>query len=479
LSEIQHIKLSDLTQKIRQVITNSFGTNFYWIIAEISGHKFYPNQDRHYFEFVEKSESSSQPIAKVKGVSWSQGSQRIKIFENETGQIFGNDLQVLVKVKVEFHSAYGFTLVVQDIDPSFTLGNLEKQRRETLERLLREDSDVIQKVGEEYVTRNKKIVINRVIQSIAVIGSPNSEGYIDFSHNIKNNKFNYTFSTDIYQSSVQGASAERELVNKLLAIYDSGKKYDCVVIIRGGGAKTDFLVFDNYHLARAVARFPIPIITGIGHHKDVSIVDLMANTSTKTPTKAAEFIVSHNRTFEDEIIVLQKTVIIKSQQLLGNSLQRINATNIIIINKSRTFISSFKDQLTHINQIVINKTKTILYNRQTNLVALLNQLLSRPKIIRANRQSELENLMVNLKGYSTKYLTNQRGFLGHYISIIKLMSPSNILKKGFAVVSKGGMILTNAEALKAGDELTISMEKYDVITEVKSKTKTDGAKFDL
>jgi exodeoxyribonuclease VII large subunit len=269
----------------------------------------------------------------VRGVAWSVGSQSIKKFESETSQVFTNGIQVLAKVKVEFHRAYGFSLVLHEIDPSFTLGNLEKQRRETLQRLVNENPDAITLSGEEYFTRNKSLSFNPVIQKIAVIGSPNSEGYVDFTHTISSNLFGYKFNVDVYQSSVQGQYAESELVNTLVSVFEADVDYDCVVIIRGGGARTDFLVFDAYRLARAAARFPIPIITGIGHHKDVSIVDLMVNTSTKTPTKAAEFIISHNRAFEEQLTNAQKSIVIRSQQMMSHCRILINALNISVINQ--------------------------------------------------------------------------------------------------------------------------------------------------
>ncbi len=516
--EINSIKLSELTKKIEDAIKQTVGADFYWVIAEISGHKFYPNQDRHYFEFVEKVDGQNEPIAKVGGVSWFDGSQHIKLFEIATGQKFTNGIQVLVKVKVEFHQSFGFSLVLHDIDQSFTLGNLEKQRRETLLRLVSENPSFIKKVGEEFITLNKNLKLSLAIQNIAIIGSPNSEGYTDFIHTISSNQFGYKFSIDIYQSSVQGAEAEKELIKKLIDIYNSKIKYDCVVIIRGGGEKTDFIVFDTYNLSRAVAKFPIPIITGIGHHKDVSVVDLMTNTSTKTPTKAAEFIISHNRSLEDLILILQKEIIIKSQQLLSKAIEKINAINIVIINKSRTFISRHKDilndtnliitnnsrtfisrhkdilnntniiitnnsrtflnhkkdGLNNLNQIIINKTKTIIYNRQTNLVSLLNKFLSRPKIITANKNAELSNLIGNLKIFSNKYFINHRVYLRHYETMVKVMSPQNILKRGFAIVSRKGKILKNSETIIPGNELTITMESFDINTKVISKTKNNG-----
>src|SRR5690606_8737730 len=180
-----------------------------------------------------------------------------------------------------------------------SLGNLERLRKETLRRLLQENPDHVALVDDQYITRNKQLRLNCVIQRIALIGSPRSEGYTDFVHTIDHNQFGYRFAIDYYYSAVQGVSAEQELVSTLIKVYEKSKDvpYDCVVITRGGGAKTDFLVFDTYALSRVVARFPIPIITGIGHHKDVSIVDMMAHTLTKTPTKAAEFILAHNRAF--------------------------------------------------------------------------------------------------------------------------------------------------------------------------------------
>lgn len=477
--EIQHMKLSELTQKIKEVLANTFGLNEFWVVAEISSHKFYPNQDRHYFEFIEKDETTNDPIAKVRGVSWRFGSESIHNFERVTGQVFTNGIQVLVKVKLEFHPSHGLQLILQNIDPSFTLGNIEKQRRATLLKLLADNPDTIKLVGDEYITRNKELRFNSVIQNLAIIGSPKSEGYTDFIHTIEGNQFGYKFNKDIFQTAVQGLEAEKALVDRLVYIFKSNKKYDCIVFIRGGGSKADFLVFDQYNISRAVARFPIPIITGIGHTRDVSIVDLMANTQTKTPTKAAEFIISYNRSFEERILTMQRSIVIKSQVLLANAQEKTNRANVIVINKSRTLISHHKDELTSFNQIVVNKTKTVLYNLQTNLVSLLNKLLSKPSVITSNRQNDLVHVVNNLLVNSKRYLVNQRGYLAHFDSVIRLMSPRNILKKGFAIVSHKGQILKNTDTIDIGGELNISMEYSEVKTKVISKTKTDGTKYDL
>jgi exodeoxyribonuclease VII large subunit len=451
----------------------------YWIIAEISGHKFYPNNDRHYFELIEKAEGSNEPVAKVNGRAWFEGSQSIHAFEQVTGQIFGTGLQVLIQVKVEFHPAHGFALILQDIDSSFTLGNMEKQRRETLLRLLHENSDAIVKQGDEYITRNKSLLLDPVIQHIAIIGSPNSEGYVDFTHTIHNNQYGYTFTIDIYQSSVQGLAAEKELVNKLIDIHASGKKYDCVVMIRGGGSKTDFLVFDTYQLSRAVARFPIPIITGLGHHKDISIVDMMVHTSVKTPTKAAEMIIAHNKHFEEQVMAMRQSVIIRSQQLLAQHLQEINATHLFVMNQSRSLVEGHKEQMQDFKQVVSRKTFNILNSRQGDIAGLLNRLRSGAKMMSIHEQSALNDLKEKLYVLPGKYVNNERKNLEHFQSIVKLMDPKNILKKGFAMVLKRGKIITDPATIRPGDEISIVMDNYEITTEVTATQKTDGTETDL
>ncbi|HEY0677372.1 MAG TPA: exodeoxyribonuclease VII large subunit, partial [Chitinophagaceae bacterium] len=221
MSTTNAIKLSDLTAQIEAVLYKSFSSSFYWIIAEISSHKFYPNDDRHYFDFIEKAEGQKDPTARVRGVAWKSGSLSIKRFETATGQEFSNGLQVLAQVKVEFHQAYGISLQLTDIDPSFTLGNIERQRRETLVRLVTENPESVWKEGDEYFSRNKQLNIGRVIQKVAVIASPNSEGYRDFIHTLENNQFSYKFSIDTYQSTVQGGLAEREMIERLIKIFNS------------------------------------------------------------------------------------------------------------------------------------------------------------------------------------------------------------------------------------------------------------------
>lgn len=478
MENIQHITLSELTHEVRNVMRSAF-PDTYWIVAEVSGHKFYANNDRHYFELIEKAEGTNEPIAKVNARAWYEGSQTIHAFEESTGQKFTTGLQVLIKVKVEFHPAHGFALILVDIDQTFTLGNLEKQRLETLHRLVAENPDAIRKVGEEYITRNKELELNIVINHIAIIGSPNSEGYIDFTHTLDNNQFGYKFNIDIYQSSVQGLAAEKELVQKFIDIHVSGKQYDCVVLIRGGGAKTDFLVFETYQLSRAAARFPIPIITGLGHHKDVSIVDMMVNTSVKTPTKAAEFIIAHNRDFEEEILQMQQSIIIRSQQLIAEYLQKINSKQIAIMNQARSLVEGHKEQMQEFKQTVTGTTIKVLNHHQSELKSSISTLKSGAKVIYSQEKNALQNAIANIRVNSGKYLDAKKNKIGHIQSIVKMADPINILNRGFALVSMNGKVITNGEKIKKGDSITVTLKNTEIETEVTSTQKKNGTETNV
>ncbi|MBC7863826.1 MAG: exodeoxyribonuclease VII large subunit, partial [Bacteroidia bacterium] len=276
-----------------------------------------------------------------------------------------------------------------------------------------------------------------------------------------------------------GKEAEEELKQSMIKIFKSNKEYDCVVIIRGGGSATDFLVFNTYGIAQAVARFPIPVITGIGHLTDVSITDLMAHTSTNVPTKAAEFIIAHNRLFEEKISVFQKSIIIKTQQLIASSLNKINSTQSSVLNNSRSVLIKNKDGIVKANQTILNKSKTILFTLHKNLTTVSGLVTTSPFIRVRNKQNDLKNISNNLKSFSQISLNNQKSYLNHYVSIIKIMNPKNILKKGFAIVKQKGKILKDSEQVEAGSELTISLYESEIITKVISKNTTHGTENEL
>lgn len=446
------IRLSELTIQIRQAIDGVFGGRTFWVIADVTSHTYKAQSNFHYFELVEKDNASARILTKIAGRAWGNAAINISNFEQATGQKFKNDINVLVQVAVQYNPAFGLQLNLLDIDTSFTLGQFERQRKETLEKLLRDNPDFIRRAGDQFITRNNSIPLNKVLQHIAVISSATSAGYQDFRHTLENNAFGYHFEVDDYFTQVQGENNARPFLSKLVEVFQSGKPYDVLVIIRGGGAQTDFLIFDNYDLSRAIAKFPIPIITGIGHQKNETIADLMAHTATKTPTKVAELIIAHNRAFEEAVLGLQKTMLIKTFQL----------------------ISYHKERMTHINQATISTARNLLHEQHRNLMHLSGKIITNPKIILSNRQKDLSNMISNLQSYNRMYFANKQGYIGHFQSVVRLMSPQNILNKGFAILKVNGRIAGNADAIAEGTELTVRLASSEIKTIVTSKTTLDG-----
>ncbi|MBC7903759.1 MAG: exodeoxyribonuclease VII large subunit [Gemmatimonadaceae bacterium] len=431
---VDHLRLSELNRKIAVAIDAAFRSMTYWVVADVTNHTYREQKNYHSFELVEKGSDTSDIVARISAKAWGKGASRILEFEKLTGQVFTNNIHVLLNVAVIFHPKYGLQLDIIDIDPAFTLGALEQQRMATLARLVAEN-DFIQKSGDQYITRNNLLRLPAVIQRVALISSATSAGAEDFRHSLLNNSYGFDFRVDDYYTTVQGESNAKQFRDKIVEVYKSGIVYDVLVIIRGGGAQSDFLLFDNYGIGQAIAKFPLPVITGIGHQKNETIADLMAHTPLKTPTKVAEFIIAHNKAFEERIRNIQKNILIKSQQLFSSRTRQINA----------------------INSQLVNNSRDILFLRKT----------------------ALSNLKANIKTSNFHFVRNAAGSLSHYASLVKMMAPQNILRKGFAIVKMDGQIQTNADGMEAGSRIAINFADTTVLSEVINKTKHDGSEYDI
>ena len=445
------MRLSELNTLIRNKISDAFQNNTFWIVAELSNVNYYSAKNYYFFDLVEKEEGNQLLIAKIAASAFGIGSQRIQNFEQTTGQKFTGNIQVLIQVSIDFHTVYGLKLLLKDIDPSFTLGNLERQRQQTLLRLLKEYPDSIQLIDGEYITPNKRLKLPPVIQKIAILSSENAAGYTDFVNSLRINNFDYHFDLYPYFTTVQGESNEYLLVDKMKEVALSGKQYDAFVIIRGGGSQSDLLLFDQYEIAKAIAFFPIPIITGIGHHKDISIADLMANKSTNTPTKASEMIIEHNHLFEQSIKDLKHELILRLNVILSSSRENLLITK----------------------QQIINKGKQKLQGKQRDLSMVSRDLTTKPLIITAKKLQDLAFHKENLKEKSTIFINNKFELLKHFKELFIIMSPVNTLKRGFAIVKKDTKIITTSSEINIGETLDIQFYDGTVQTVVNNKISND------
>jgi exodeoxyribonuclease VII large subunit len=473
------LRLSELSARIGDTIRNAFQHTSFWVVADVTSHTFKASSSYHYFELVEKDTGSNNLLARFSAKAWGAGARQIEQFERITGQRFTNNIQVLVNVTVEFHPAYGLQLQVNAIDPNFTLGQIEQQRLATLQRLVTENPSFIQLTGDTYITRNNRLTLRPVLQTLAVISARASAGLQDFRHSLEENAFGYRFRIDEYFTGVQGESNASSIRDTLTAIYLSGIPYDAVIITRGGGAQTDLLMFDNYLVGQAIAKFPIPIITGIGHHKNTTIADLMANSPTRTPTKAAEFIIAHNRTFEESLLMLQQIVVIHSQQVLAQQAQNLVMLQSGIVNATRDVLHAHKGAMNEIRTNVAYGAQRILYNRQATLVNLSTRITAQPQLLVAHKLHTLRSLAANIRIFNAQYVRNQRSRLNQWATIMKLVSPANTLQRGFALIKYNGNLVSHAHAIAPGETVDIILARETLKTIVTEKTPHHGDNNEL
>ena len=274
---MEKYSLKELCDWIQEIVENDL-PNHYWVCAEIASMSV---RGHCYMELVEKAENGIL-AAKVRATCWNNIYNLLSAyFVQETGQSLHVGLQVMLEVSVEFHAVYGLSLNVWNIDPTYTLGDLAKQRQATIQQLTEDGVMDLQKA----------LQIPSLPRRVAVISSADAAGYGDFCDQLKHNRFGFKFHVQLYPAVVQGDNAARSVVQALNSIAALGEEWDVVVIIRGGGASTDMSCFDDYNLAGHCAQFPLPIIAGIGHTRDVSVVDMVVHTSVKTPTAAAEWLI--------------------------------------------------------------------------------------------------------------------------------------------------------------------------------------------
>lgn len=274
------ITLYDLAVLIRRTIDQGL-PNTYLVTAEIQSHSV--NRSGHaYLELVEKSEEGDRVISQARATIWAGQYRMIKAyFESATGRQLQSGIRIMVKAKVNYHEIYGLSLNITDILPEYTVGEIAMQRQRTIDQLK----------ADGIFDMNRTLALPRLVQRIAVISSATAAGYGDFCKQLQGNQYGYYFSATLFEAAVQGDGAAASIIEALDSIAEYRDQFDCVAIIRGGGSKTDLACFDQLAISQHICQFPLPIITGIGHDRDESVADLVANTPLKTPTAVAQFLI--------------------------------------------------------------------------------------------------------------------------------------------------------------------------------------------
>lgn len=434
-NERREFSLLELNNLVRGAISDAFpGTC--WVRAEMSDVRTNAASGHCYLEFIEKNPVTGQLVARARGSIWAKTFRMLKpYFEMETGQLFASGLKVLVKVSIEFHELYGYSLTVTDIDPAYTMGDMLRRRME-----------IIRQLKEEGVfTLNKELPFPELPKRIAVITSPTAAGYEDFLNQLAHNKAGYPFYTKLFPALMQGEKTEESVIAALDRIYHHIDCFDVVVIIRGGGATSDLNSFDSYLLAANCAQFPLPVITGIGHERDDTILDMVAHTRMKTPTAVAEFLIGRMDAVAMELEELQQDV---SELATG------------ILQKQRNFLQLLGTRLPAITINRIERNRSLLQMLGNKLPVSVSAMLLR-------RRSALDTLQLQLQNRVTSRITEGTRFIQLTEQFIKMASPDYVLKRGYSLALKDGKIIKHATELSSGDELVTRFADGDVKSIVK------------
>ena len=389
--------LFELNEHIHRVIALNF-QEVLWVRCEISQVK--QSRGHYYLELVQKVPDQDEILAQMSAVIWAKTAWVIQRKLKEVFyQLLQDGMETRLKVRVDFHERYGMKLIVEDIDPAFTLGNIEARRREIIETL--------SSLG--LLEQNTKHALPVVVQRIAVLSAEHAAGYHDFRNHLLHHAQRYRYWIDLYPIAMQGMQVEVELIKALDQITHAQKHYDCVVLIRGGGSRIDLSAFDSLAIGKAIAGFPLPVLTGIGHEIDHTVADSVAHTSLKTPTAVADYLTDLNAHFDNAV-----------NHLFSE-----------ICQVTRRAAHAYRLELKHLTELLRQAPREVLFRHRL----LLDQLA--PAMVNAGRL----------------YLQKQRDRISHYETLLGSLDPSSILQRGFSITTKNGIVVMSSEEIAPGDEL--------------------------
>jgi exodeoxyribonuclease VII, large subunit len=407
----------------------------YWVEAEIADAR--ESKGHLYLELIEKDESTNIPIARASAKCWRSSWLMIgPHFERVAGVKLRAGLQIMIQVHAQFHAQYGFSWIIDDINPEYTMGSMARKRNEIIAQLKSEGVFELQ----------RELCLPLFAQRIAVISSASAAGYGDFCNQLQHNEYGFRFQMQLFQAFMQGEQVEQSIVAALNLISTKEDDFDCVVIIRGGGATADLSGFDTLVLAENVANFPLPVITGIGHERDESILDMVAHTRVKTPTAAAAFLIDH----------------------LAATLNRIEQAQISI---QRMVEHRIQHEKLHLQQLSthIPILFSMIKNRENaRLDDYWHALLQRVMLHLQQSKMRVELLSNEVIPATTNKLMAEQHKLQLLEQRVDGVNPERMLRLGYSLTYKNGYVLRNVNEVKAGDEITTRLEG-GIITSVVKK----------
>lgn len=430
------ITLQEFNNRIKRLLADPSVMNC-WVVAETTDVRI----NQHcYLQLLEKNPKTGATVAKIKAIIWGSQFRFLNArFKQVTGRDIGNDMKIMVCLSVNYSPQYGLTVVINDINPEFTLGDMERQRQEILNRLTQEG----------IIGQNKTVPVPPVLQRIAIVSAAGAAGYGDFMKQLTDNKYGVCFYPCLFQATMQGVKTVPTVLAALDKVEQNQHMFDCVVIIRGGGGTEELNSFDNYDLARRVATFPLPVIVGIGHERDITVLDYVAGIRVKTPTAAAEH------------IILQA----------ANALAHIGDLSNQVVSIARDYIARAKEQLSYyagnlpiMAQRIIDTNTLRLQNFIQNIPLHVQRRIEGENAQLARQKDAIKNAVAQAKMKETMRLEA----LGDKI---ELLSPRKVMARGYTLTTCEGKIMTDAAQLEAGKLVTIHFRDGKVVAGTQSVIK--------
>ena len=449
----QTLSLLELNQLLAEVIEVGMPRE-YWVEAEIS--ELREVRGHCYIDLIEKAEGTNTPVARASAKCWANTWSTVgPLFEKVTGQRLHTGMKVLMLVGANFHPAYGFSWIISDIDPTYTLGDMARKRQAIIDQLKREGVFDMQ----------KELEMPLFCQHIAVISSANAAGYGDFVNQLESTAYGFKFVTQLFPATMQGEGVEQSIIDALNKIYASmystfntqpstfnppSSTFDCVVIIRGGGATSDLSGFDTLALAENVAQFPLPVITGIGHERDESVLDMISHTRVKTPTAAAAFLIENLKRVWDYLQDAQT-------MLAANAKQRMETEQMRLMRASEKIPSLFS---------------LVREKEERRLDRVLQKILNAAQQGVSNNSHKIDIMEGNMLPLASRLLMEQKHRLQMLEQRALALDPALLLKRGYSITTHNGIVVRDASQLKPGDVLETRVEKGIVQSEVRNTLKT-------
>lgn len=430
------ITLQEFNNRIKRLLADPSVMNC-WVVAETTDVRI----NQHcYLQLLEKNPKTGATVAKIKAIIWGSQFRFLNArFKQVTGRDIGNDMKIMVCLSVNYSPQYGLTVVINDINPEFTLGDMERQRQEILNRLTQEG----------IIGQNKTVPVPPVLQRIAIVSAAGAAGYGDFMKQLTDNKYGVCFYPCLFQATMQGVKTVPTVLTALDKVEQNQHLFDCVVIIRGGGGTEELNSFDNYDLARRVATFPLPVIVGIGHERDITVLDYVAGIRVKTPTAAAEH------------IILQA----------ANALAHIGDLSNQVVSIARDYIARAKEQLSYyagnlpiMAQRIIDTNTLRLQNFIQNIPLHVQRRIEGENAQLARQKDAIKNAVAQVKMKETMRLEA----LGDKI---ELLSPRKVMARGYTLTTCEGKIMTDAAQIEAGKLVTIHFRDGKVVAGTQSVIK--------